>query len=1041
LEEKDMIELTRDRIIENGKMIPGSVGFYLVRNGAYETVYSSESIPALLGMSSGDYEKENGRNAINVICRQDRPAVLAALQKCVLDGTPIDIHYRVYHAERGFDWVHAKGALCGRLDGCPVLFFTFSNASEESDIYQDILDHANRMIYIVDCSSHEVLYANRAACASTSKTQRLNDGIPCYALLHGKEEPCEDCFMEKMKRGETLDLIRRSPRTGKWESLSGQFISWCGHDAFVQYIEDITESRLLQQELEQARRRYQIAVEGAGLGVWEYHIKEHTISSPSHSFRAFGVPDVIQDVPNSILPLFPEKDREKLKSMFQRLDAGEEKVVEDFWMKWKADIPLRCEHVVYTATKDENGEPDIAYGIGLNITAQEQARADYERLREQLTGNLADVIGSFQVNLTKNLYISGYSPYPNVVKSLERKTADEHFAATAQTVISDEIRRDILKDYTCRHLLELFRRGQKRLDRDYPVRTAAGGTMWIHSALHMMLNPGTGDVEGITYSNDVTSQKRNEEIIRLSISEGCDYIGIIDPDADTYERYSGTVSMNGIADGQKLPYGEVRARTALLYLLPQDSEALLAQTDIPVLLEALKSDRQYVVSYSFRSPDDASILYKQIRFSWLGSEKREILVLQQDITEAQNREREHADQLRLAMLEAEHANAMKTEFLSNVSHDMRTPLNAVLGYAALAAQAKSPEEAADYIAKISRAGNLLLTLINDTLDLTKIESGEITLKPAPIGCGEVIGRVLAAIRPEMEKKNIRFTLDNSRAVMATINIDALRVQEIFINLLSNAVKFTPEGGEIAMIVECVRLEPGCVHDRITVRDSGCGMSPGFLSKIFEPFAQERLKENTDVGGTGLGLSIVKRLVDLMGGSIEVHSELGKGSEFIVSLDFERVDDMDPGRKASAFPQASLDGLRVLLCEDNAMNREIAVKLLEFRGVAVECAENGEAGVRMYSESPSGKYIAVLMDLRMPVMGGIAAAKAIRGMDRPDAKSVPIIAMTADAFDDDVQECMAAGMNGHIAKPIDPEALYRALSAAVQKRLESEGTRQ
>ena len=1028
-----MIELTRESITENGRLIPGSVGFYRVDGGAYETVYSSEAIPALLGMSAGDYEKQNGRNAIEVICRQDQPAVVAALREGVSKGTPIDIHYRVHHAERGFDWVHAKGAVCGRLEGCPVLFFTFSNASEESDIYQDILDHTNRMIYIVDCATHEVLYANRAACESTARARQLGAGIPCYALLHGKQAPCEDCFMEKMKRGETLDLVRRNARTGRWESLSGQFISWCGHDAFVQYIEDITESHLLQQELEQARRRYQIAVEGAGLGVWEYHIKEHTITSPSHSFRAFVVSDAIENVPDSILPLFPEKDREKLKSMFRRLDAGEDEVIEDFWMKWKPELPLRCEHVVYTATKDENGEPDIAYGIGLNITAQEQARADYERLREQLTGNLADVVGSFQVNLTRNLYISGYSPYPNIVRALERETADGHFAATARTVASDEIRQGILRDYTCAHLLELFRSGQKRLDRDYPVRTAAGDTMWIHSALHMMRNPSTGDVEGITYSKDVTRQKRNEEIIRLSLSGGCDYIGIIDPEADTYERYSGGVNMSGIADGQKLPYGTARERAAAKYLSPQECGQLIGQTDIPVLLKALQSEEKYVVSYSYRQPAGEAMLYKQIRFSWLGSDRREILVIQQDITEAQNREREHTEQLRKAMLEARHANTMKTEFLSNVSHDIRTPLNAVLGYANLAARAKSPEETAGYLAKISKAGNLLLTLINDTLDLTKIESGEIMLKPAPIGCGEAIGRVLAAIRPEMEKKRIRFRLDNSRAVMATINIDALRVQEIFINLLSNAAKFTPEGGEVTLTVECVKLEEDCVHDRIIVRDTGCGMSPEFLPKVFEPFAQERLQGNADAGGTGLGLSIVKRLVDLMGGTIEVRSELGKGSEFVVCLDFERVDGRKLSREDRDVSPDALEGLHVLLCEDNAMNREIAVKLLEFRGVKVECAENGEAGVRRFSQSAAGEYHAVFMDLRMPVMDGLSAAAAIRALDRPDAGTVPIIAMTADAFDEDVRKCLDAGMNGHIAKPIDPEAMYAALSAGLRGR--------
>jgi len=798
---------------------------------------------------------------------------------------------------------------------------------------------------------------------------------------------------------------------------------------------DIDSSKRAELELRKMRRMYEAAVQESNLVVWEYDIAHHRIIMAENEFteydyRKFGLPKVTENAPQSLIQYIDDAYVDTFLEMYRRIDAGAARADCEVWYKLKPGTEPRCEHISYTTEFDDDGSPVKAYGIGQNITRQKLAQEEYDRMREQLAGNLADVVGSFQLNLSKNLYISGYSCYPGVAEALAKKTADEHFAATADTVVSEDIKQGILKDYTCARLTELFQSGHKELEREYPVKTSRGSVMWVHSTLHMMLNPSTGDVEGITYSKDITKQKRNEAIVRIIVSENCEYVGIIDTAAGTYERHSGTW-LTGTETGQRFPYDNIRKTVAAMFMSPEGAKALLEKTELPAVVEALKNAPRFTVPFRCRAEENGVVPMKQISFCWLDVEHREILVTQQDVTAAYEQEQKHAEELRRAMLEAEHANAMKTEFLSNLSHDMRTPLNAVLGYAGFAIQSNDPAERTDYLEKISRAGNLLLTLINDTLDLSKIESGAIALKLAPIGCGEVIGRVLAPIRPEMEKKHIRFTLENSHAVMATINIDALRVQEIFINLLSNAVKFTPDGGEIALVIECVKLEADCVHDRITVRDSGCGMSQEFLPKLFEPFTQERTKENADVGGSGLGLSIVKRLVDLMGGTIEVRSELGKGTEFEVCLDFERVDDGVAVLEDDGVRLETLAGSRVLLCEDNAMNREIAVKLLEMRGMTAECAENGQIGLRLFSSSEPGHFDAVLMDVRMPVMDGMAAAKAIRALDHPDAKSVPIFAMTADAFDDDVQKCLDAGMNGHIAKPIDPKLLYVKLAAAIR----------
>ena len=371
----------------------------------------------------------------------------------------------------------------------------------------------------------------------------------------------------------------------------------------------------------------------------------------------------------------------------------------------------------------------------------------------------------------------------------------------------------------------------------------------------------------------------------------------------------------------------------------------------------------------------------------------------------------------------------RNQFFANISHDMRTPLNAVLGFASLAQNDNITEETRkEYISKIQISGSLLLELINDTLTLSKANSGKLELDPEPVRGRELFESIIVPIRQEAEKRNVSFTADSSGAADRVIMVDKLKFQKILLNLLSNAVKFTPEGGHVN-----VRFynDPDAVLDSvIKVSDDGIGMDPEFLPHIFEPFTQEKQAGYESVG-TGLGLSIVKQLVDLMGGTIQAESEKGKGTAFTIRLHFEEANGEAAADESAALPLSrDITGKNILLCEDNALNREISTALLKDKGMTVDTAENGREGVQKFMDSAPGTYDAVLMDIRMPVMNGIDAAKQIRLSDRPDAKSVPIIAMTADTFSDDIQKCLDAGMNGHLAKPVDPEKLYAALVSAI-----------
>jgi len=383
--------------------------------------------------------------------------------------------------------------------------------------------------------------------------------------------------------------------------------------------------------------------------------------------------------------------------------------------------------------------------------------------------------------------------------------------------------------------------------------------------------------------------------------------------------------------------------------------------------------------------------------------------------------------------QADHANQMKSNFLSSVSHDMRTPLNAVLGYTDLALASSDPSERQEYLEKIAQSGSILKELINDTLDLSRIESGKMSLKTEAVNFYDVIQKIVMTVQPSMEKKNISFVLQVDEALKAVIYMDVLKMQEIILNILSNAAKFTPQHGTVRFTAEAVQVGDYDIHARMTIQDTGIGMSSEFMKRIYEPFSQERTVETANIEGSGLGLTIVKKIIDMMGGTIKVTSQIGKGTTFVIDLSLAVASEAANAYLIhSSSAPADLHNMRFLIIEDNSFNREIARKILEQQGAEIETAGNGREGVDLFAASEPGYFNAVLMDIRMPVMDGYEATKEIRSLPRSDARTVPIIAMSADAYPEDIQKSLDAGMNEHLAKPINVAVLAEVLHRNVNK---------
>lgn len=377
---------------------------------------------------------------------------------------------------------------------------------------------------------------------------------------------------------------------------------------------------------------------------------------------------------------------------------------------------------------------------------------------------------------------------------------------------------------------------------------------------------------------------------------------------------------------------------------------------------------------------------------------------------------------------AQKASMAKSEFLSNMSHDIRTPINGIIGMLDVAdLHQDDPAWLRDCLGKIRGATNHLLQLINDVLDMSKAESGRVNLARDRFDVVTLTRECADILRTQMENRDISFTLENDNIQHTSLYGSPLHLRQILLNILGNAAKYTEDGGHISFVTEEVSSGDNTAILRFTVADNGIGISEEFQKHIFEAFTQEGNGSRTEYKGTGLGMAITKNLVDLMGGTITVESALGVGSTFTLLLHFEIDQLPQPAEEETAAASTDITGMKVLLVEDNALNREIARTLLEVHGAIISEAEDGQAALDMFKASPDGFYDLILMDVMMPVMNGLDATRAIRALPREDARTVPILAMTANAFAEDVAAAKAAGMNEHLAKPLNVETLVKTIA--------------
>ena len=541
-----------------------------------------------------------------------------------------------------------------------------------------------------------------------------------------------------------------------------------------------------------------------------------------------------------------------------------------------------------------------------------------------------------------------------------------------------------------------------------------------------------------TFSREPFAANKNKKMVdRILSAVTDDFVFLVEVDVKTRIEKIFFVSKGPHpqwSDKKTHKYDESIKEYADVVVAPEDRKRFLEVTEFNALMEYFKNnDNECIIEYDVIVNGGRRRYQGKFTLSLQDSEGAKIYVGVRDTTLIEEERTEYNRKLMSALAQAEEANKGKSYFLFNMSHDIRTPLNAIIGYSELAKNHLDEKEVLDdYIYKIQTCGRQLLGLIGDVLDMAKIESGNLEISEKPCLCQDLMSDIMISVNESAKKKGLEFEASGN-ACHSTILCDKVKVQKILLNILSNAVKYTPKGGKISLSVqEKIREDEGLSDFTFVVKDNGIGISKEFLPYIFNSFSRERNATISGVSGTGLGMTITKRLVDAMGGKIEVESQQNMGTTVTVSITFSRLVGLEEKRE-EIIPDAFLKGIRVLLVEDNEINGEIASEMLRELKVNVDLVTNGKECIDALLEKDAGYYDLVLMDIQMPVMDGYEATRIIRRFSDKDKRLIPVIAMTANAFEEDKQKAFQSGMNGHLAKPVEMRHLIQALKSAIGKK--------
>ena len=701
-------------------------------------------------------------------------------------------------------------------------------------------------------------------------------------------------------------------------------------------------------------------------------------------------------------------------------------------------------YAVKTRVTDWNGKK-VFIEYAWDITKVRRSQKIFETQMQTLLGAIPEAQGIFHLDITSNECLSINGSSKNLDTMERRTTVDDLVRQIAAFVPDEKGKKEFFAFFNRDSLMNAYKKGKAEIKKETESYFDDGSIRSACITARFFMNPSTEHLECVIYGMDITEEKKEHLAYEKHMKEqfdifnalSRDYLNIflVDGDTDTAKilKMDGYVTTGLVNDPDIVyPYKATCEQYISERVHPDDQEMMHDAMKIERVVQELKDKKEYVSAY--KTLVNGEVHYYQFKYMRLEN-TRHIIAGFQNIDSLITKERKVQKKLELALKAEERSNQAKRVFMNSMSHDIRTPLNAIVGYTTLAASHIDDKGAVKkYLSRITTAGSHLIALVNDVLEVNQIESGNIQMDDLPVYIPDVIEELETIMQTSVSEKDLTFTVDAEEILHKKILTDKLRLNQVLLNILSNSVKFTKPGGNIYFKVKEIEDAPeGYAGYCFYIKDTGIGMSPEFVKHIFETFSRERTVTASGIQGSGLGMAIAKNIVDLLGGTIQVKSEVGKGTETTVILQFKLCDSLETHKKDhDRIPD--FKGKKLLLVEDNELNREIAVEILQEAGFSLETAEDGTIAVEKMRHADAGKYDLILMDIQMPKMDGYEATREIRKLKEPDKANIPIIAMTANAFAEDRQKAFEAGMNGYIAKPIDISKMMEILKGFLEERV-------
>lgn len=668
--------------------------------------------------------------------------------------------------------------------------------------------------------------------------------------------------------------------------------------------------------------------------------------------------------------------------------------------------------------------------------------SNYDRLLSKAVSSINPLM--VFCNLSNNFYqIISYSNTVLNDSMAYTGSFDSFFNSIKSSVKNQDYANLFQASFLRTKLLERVEDNDSPVTLQFPYSFSEKTEQWIKLQL-IFVGSEKDNVQAIILGKNIDEEKRKN----LETKRTKDFLGMlaneysnayyVNLDTEEFFAYTFSERIDNVIGKElrsTLPFTKVAEKYAEKCTAQEDRAEFLYRISPKYVIEQLTTKPRFV--YHYRNEEN---LYCEMKCVKVGdwSKERTVIYGFADKDFEIRREFKYQKELKKAKERAEAANAIKSEFLAKMSHDIRTPINGVIGMAELASKnLGNPEKTGSCLKKITQAAFHLNMLVNDILDMSHIESNKLEILHRPMNIYSLADGCLSIIEGQLVNRNLKVITDFQDFAHPFLLGDELHLRQALVNILGNAVKFTPDGGKITFRISELAKGYKTVTYRIEVEDTGIGMKAEFLNHIWETFSQEDGGARSEYKGAGLGTAIAKSLVEMMGGTISVKSKLNEGSTFTIDMPFA-IDDRTEAVRKNEFKEESetgetLIGSRILLAEDNATNMQSAKELLEAEGAAVTVAENGKMAVKLFSESKSGYYDAILMDIMMPVMNGIDATRTIRALQRNDAQIIPIIALTANAFEEDVRKSLEAGMNAHLTKPIEISRVIKTLIRCMRQK--------